>query len=171
MAAGIGPPGLGACAAPDLPARTVMDETALTGVPSPEHGPAAPAPTESPPLEFMPLRLVLEQTGAMVELHRLDNLVGRHSEADVRLPLPDVSRRHCRFLWLEGRWQVIDLHSLNGVHVNDAPVRQAVLQQGDRVRIGGFTFVVDLRPAAALSAEDWPEPDVQPLPPPQRRAS
>jgi pSer/pThr/pTyr-binding forkhead associated (FHA) protein len=124
----------------------------------------------APPPDFVPLRLVLEQTGAMVEVHRLDNLVGRHSEADLRLPLPDVSRRHCRFLWVHGHWQVVDLNSLNGLHVNDEPVHQATLQQGDRIRIGGFTFVADHRSAAAQSAEDARADSLQPLPP-QRRAS
>jgi predicted component of type VI protein secretion system len=111
-----------------------------------------PKPAEGPPgaardqasANFVPLRLVLQPTGAAIDLTRPDMLVGRHSEADIRLPLPDVSRRHCRFLWAEGCWQVIDLNSLNGVFVNDEKVRQAHLQQGDRVRIGGFTFTVDL---------------------------
>src|SRR5262249_23881460 len=70
---------------------------------------------------------------------------GRHSSADVRLPLPDVSRRHCRFDFGDGRWQVIDLDSLNGVFVNGAPVRQAELHDRDVLRIGGFVFDVDLR--------------------------
>jgi pSer/pThr/pTyr-binding forkhead associated (FHA) protein len=92
----------------------------------------------------VPLRLVLEPSGASVRLTTADTLVGRHSTADLRLPLPDVSRRHCRFLWKDGRWQVIDLHSLNGVYVNGELVREATLQAGDRVRLGGFTFRVDL---------------------------
>ena len=47
-----------------------------------------------------------------------DMLIGRHSQADIRLPLPDVSRRHCRFFFGEGVWQVLDLNSLNGVFLN-----------------------------------------------------
>jgi pSer/pThr/pTyr-binding forkhead associated (FHA) protein len=127
--------------------------------------------TEPPPPDFVPLRLILEQTGAMVELHRVDNLIGRHSEADVRLPLPDVSRRHCRFLWKDAQWQVLDLHSLNGIFVNDQAVQHATLQQGDRVRIGGFTFIVDLRSAAGLAREDWSADSFQTYPPHQRQAS
>jgi pSer/pThr/pTyr-binding forkhead associated (FHA) protein len=115
------------------------------------HRPARPEP-DTPP-EFTPLRLVLQPSGATIELNRPDMLVGRHSEADVRLPLPDVSRRHCRFLCVEGCWQVVDLNSLNGVYVNDEPVLQAALHQGDLVRIGGFTFAVDLCPPPAPAAE------------------
>jgi pSer/pThr/pTyr-binding forkhead associated (FHA) protein len=95
-------------------------------------------------MDFVPLRLVLQPSGATVALNRPDMIVGRHSEADVRLPLPDVSRRHCRFLCVEGCWQIIDLNSLNGVYLNGEAVQQAALQQGDLIRIGGFTFAVDL---------------------------
>jgi pSer/pThr/pTyr-binding forkhead associated (FHA) protein len=111
--------------------------------PRPAPGPPDALGDEAP-ANFVPLRLVLQPTGAAINLTRPDVLAGRHSEADIRLPLPDVSRRHCRFVWVEECWQVIDLNSLNGVFVNDEQVLQAPLQQGDRVRIGGFTFIVDL---------------------------
>ena len=62
----------------------------------------------------------------------------------MRLPLPDVSRRHCRFVCEAGRWRVIDLDSLNGVFVNGVMVQQAELRHRDRLRIGGFVFDVDL---------------------------
>jgi pSer/pThr/pTyr-binding forkhead associated (FHA) protein len=104
------------------------------------------------PADFIPLRLVLQPSGATVELTQPDMLIGRHSQADIRLPLPDVSRRHCRFIFGGGIWQVLDLNSLNGVFLNDRPIRQAALQQGDLLRIGGFTFAVD------LAAAD-PQPD------------
>jgi pSer/pThr/pTyr-binding forkhead associated (FHA) protein len=119
---------------------------------APQAAPGAGAVPAVPP-DFVPLRLVLDPGGAMLELTRVDVLIGRHSDADVRLPLPDVSRRHCRFLWLDGRWQVLDLHSLNGVFVNDEPVQQATLQAGDRVRIGGFTFRVELAAAVPETRE------------------
>jgi pSer/pThr/pTyr-binding forkhead associated (FHA) protein len=103
------------------------------------------APAADLPADFFILRLVLEANGTVLELNYPDMLVGRHSEADIRLPLPDVSRRHCRFLWTAGRWRIHDLNSLNGVHVNDLLVDEAVLNHGDRVRIGGFAFSVDLK--------------------------
>lgn len=101
-------------------------------------------PTIPVPTDFVPLRLVLQPSGASIELTQPDMLLGRHSQADIRLPLPDVSRRHCRFFFGEGVWQVLDLNSLNGVFLNGEPVRQATVRQGDLLRIGGFTFAVDL---------------------------
>ncbi len=96
------------------------------------------------PADFVPLRLVLKASGAAVELTRADMVVGRHSEADVRLPLPDVSRRHCRFYFHEGAWHVQDLRSLNGTFVNDKSVEETLVCHGDSVRVGGFIFTVDL---------------------------
>ena len=114
------------------------------------HGPHWPE-TESPPEPpgFLPLRLVLYPGGGAVALTRPDVVVGRHSAADLRLHLPDVSRRHCRFVFADGGWRVFDLNSLNGLFVNDERVEQAVLQQGDLVRIGSYTFEVDLEADAA----------------------
>ena len=100
---------------------------------------------EAPPDAFVPMRLVLQPGGATIDVDRPDVLVGRHTDCDVRLPLPDVSRRHCRLQFVEGCWQVIDLNSLNGIQVNGEAVLQAPLAQGDRLKIGGFTFSVELR--------------------------
>ncbi len=102
-----------------------------------DSGPAAP--------DVAPLRLCLRPGRFAVEVTRSGMVFGRHSSADVRLPLPDVSRRHCRFVCEAGRWYVIDLDSLNGVFVNDALVRRAELHEGDVLRLGGFVFDVTLQ--------------------------
>jgi len=116
----------------------------------------------------------------MVEFTQPDMLVGRHSEADVRLPLPDVSRRHCRFVFEDGEWRVIDLQSLNGVYVNGEQIQEAALHHGDTVRIGGFHFIAQLKArngeeAAAGEALARQAGVIQhianALPPPQRKAS
>jgi pSer/pThr/pTyr-binding forkhead associated (FHA) protein len=142
--------------------------------PGPGNGPDA----ETPP-DFYPLRLIHQPSGRPLELIRPIVLVGRHTEADVRLPLPDVSRRHCRFTFSEGRWQVHDLNSLNGVYVNHQAVQRADLQQGDLVRIGGFVFTVDLTHRESSGGAEATEEMVRsifdalppPAPPPRRRAS
>ena len=103
------------------------------------------------PADFVPLRLLLQPGSAVVEVDRPDTLIGRHTEADVRLPLPDVSRRHCRLVFVDGGWQVIDLNSLNGIKVNGEKVLEAPLEQGDLLSIGGFTFMVDLARSNGIS--------------------
>jgi pSer/pThr/pTyr-binding forkhead associated (FHA) protein len=121
----------------------------------PLHGPHW---KHSEPSPFVPLRLVLEPGGPSVELNRPEMLVGRHSVADLRLRLPDVSRRHCRFVFAEGRWQVFDLNSLNGVFVNGERVQQATLGNGDKVRIGSYTFMVEVRASLANIPVPGPGP-------------
>ncbi len=96
------------------------------------------------PAGFVPLRLLLLPGGLSIELARPDMLLGRHSSADIRLALPDVSRRHCRFVFEHGSWKVIDLKSLNGVFVNGERMHEAVLYEGDQLRLGSFTFQVRL---------------------------
>jgi pSer/pThr/pTyr-binding forkhead associated (FHA) protein len=104
-----------------------------------------------------------------VDLTRPDLLLGRHSEADLRMPLPDVSRRHCRFVYSAAGWEVIDVGSLNGVYVNGDRVWRTMLHPGDRLRIGALEFRVE---------EVTPDADVLrriaetlPTDPPQRQAS
>jgi pSer/pThr/pTyr-binding forkhead associated (FHA) protein len=96
------------------------------------------------PDAFVRLRLVLRPGNTALEMTRPDVLVGRHSDADVRLSLPDVSRRHCRLVFAAGRWQIFDLNSLNGTFVNGERVQQATLAAGDLLRIGGVLFAVEL---------------------------
>jgi len=96
------------------------------------------------PAGFVPLRLLLQPGGLCVNMDKAETIVGRHSGADVRLALPDVSRRHCRFVFADGYWQIFDLNSLNGVFVNGERLQEATIRHGDRVRIGSLTFEVDL---------------------------
>lgn len=102
---------------------------------------------------FAPLRLVNPAGGLVVRLTRPDMLIGRHRDADVRLPLADVSRRHCRFVFAEGSWQVFDLKSLNGVYLNGERVQQAVLRHRDVLSLGGYSFQVELGRDAASGEE------------------
>lgn len=96
------------------------------------------------PANFTPLRLVLQPSGLCVQLNTPNMLFGRHTDMDVRVALPDVSRRHCRFVFENGQWMVNDLNSLNGVFVNGARVANVVLHDGDEVRLGGLTFRVHI---------------------------
>lgn len=95
------------------------------------------------PSGFVPLALVLEPVGLRIEVQRPDVVVGRHSEAEVRLALPDISRRHCRLVFANEHWRVMDLDSLNGVYVNGERMQEAALHAGDYLQLGQFRFVVE----------------------------
>lgn len=63
---------------------------------------------------------------------------GRHPDSDIFLDDITVSRRQVEFRRTGGSYEVIDAGSLNGTYVNRDRIDQAVLQNGDEVRIGKF---------------------------------
>ena len=99
---------------------------------------------EESPADFVPLRLTLQPDGLCVELTRSNLVIGRHTEADVRLGFPDVSRRHCRCVFAHGKWRIEDLDSLNGLYINGERIHEAYLYDGDRLRLGGLEITVSL---------------------------
>ena len=129
-----------------------------------------PSETELP-TGFVPLRLVLQPMGTAIEVTRAEAIIGRHTEADIRLPLPDVSRRHCRLVFADGGWQIVDLQSLNGVQLNGVPILQASLEQDDKLRIGGYHFVVDLAPKTGIGGSGHVQSILEALSAPRRQAS
>lgn len=129
----------------------MMDETRpFIGVSSYPLSKPFREPPAVRPEPVAPLQLVLIPTGLCVELTKSDQIIGRHSSADVRLPLADVSRRHCRIVHIDGTWNIIDLDSMNGVYVNNRRIRQTRLQTGDQLRVGSFVFEVRMPEAPTL---------------------
>ncbi len=70
-----------------------------------------------------------------------DNVVGRGQDADFRLPDTGVSRRHLEISWDGQNATLADLGSTNGTTVNDTPVTQWQLQDGDVIRVGHSSMV------------------------------
>lgn len=66
---------------------------------------------------------------------------GRHPESDIFLDDITVSRRHVEFHREAGSFRVHDVGSLNGTYVNRDRIDDALLQNGDEVRIGKFRLV------------------------------
>jgi pSer/pThr/pTyr-binding forkhead associated (FHA) protein len=100
-------------------------------------------PHGHPPGDFVPLRLCVENHGVRVEVTCPVAVVGRHSHADLRIAHPEISRRHCRFAFENGKWRVRDLKSLNGVILNNERVAEATVYAGDRLRLGCVTLLVE----------------------------
>jgi hypothetical protein len=63
--------------------------------------------------------------------------IGRNDDCDIVLPDRQVSRYHARISWAGDHYQVEDLDSKNGTHVNGAQVQNAIapLQDGDEIQI------------------------------------
>ncbi len=101
------------------------------------------APHFNLPAGFMPLWLRIEGELARFELACPSAVVGRHSSADLRFAFPEVSRRHCRFVFENGQWRIHDLQSLNGILLNGKSVAEATLFTGDRLCIGCVKVFVE----------------------------
>jgi DNA-binding winged helix-turn-helix (wHTH) protein len=71
-----------------------------------------------------------------------DHVIGRESDAGIRLDSPKVSRRHAKIVVSGGRAVLIDLGSKNGAFVRGIRITGPTpLEPGDEVRIGPFALI------------------------------
>lgn len=81
-------------------------------------------------------------SGRTYQLREGANVVGRGQDAQFRLPDTGVSRRHLEIRW-DGQVALLsDLNSTNGTTVNNAPVQEWQLADGDVIRLGHSEIVV-----------------------------
>jgi serine/threonine protein kinase len=100
---------------------------------------AATVPSSSPSV-----RLVALPTGKEIRIRREKSVLGRSSDCDIVVRAADVSKHHCQILVEADRVVVEDLGSANGTYVNDRPVQQARLRDGDCLRVADHEFEVYL---------------------------
>src|SRR3954451_16484133 len=62
--------------------------------------------------------------------------IGRDTATQLSIPDRLMSRRHCEVQTVDGGCVLRDLGSSNGTFVNGIPIRERMLQHGDRVRVG-----------------------------------
>jgi hypothetical protein len=83
-------------------------------------------------------------SGRTYQLREGANIVGRGQDAQFRLPDTGVSRRHLEIRW-DGQIALLsDLNSTNGTTVNNAPVQEWQLADGDVIRLGHSEIVVHI---------------------------
>jgi DNA-binding NtrC family response regulator/pSer/pThr/pTyr-binding forkhead associated (FHA) protein len=76
--------------------------------------------------------------------------IGRDNDNHVQLTDEDISRKHLRIEWKDGKYIVTDF-SRNGTYLNNQPVKTAALNVGDSLTIGRWT--VNVVAARAASKE------------------
>ena len=70
-------------------------------------------------------------------------VVGRREDCDFRIPLGEISRKHCRIIKDDETLKVEDLGSSNGTFVNEQRISEpCYLKPGDILRVGPFRFLV-----------------------------
>ncbi len=85
--------------------------------------------------------LVVDGPGTRHVLEAGSNVLGRGTDADIRLPDTGVSRKHVDVQLEDGRVVVEDLGSTNGTLVNGRRVGRQELADGDVIRIGHSVLV------------------------------
>ncbi|MEU4110237.1 FhaA domain-containing protein [Streptomyces sp. NPDC048208] len=85
-------------------------------------------------------RYWVEVNGARHQISRSTLVMGRSTEADVRIDDPGVSRRHCEIR--TGTPSTIqDLGSTNGIVVDGQHTTRATLRDGSRIVVGSTTVI------------------------------
>lgn len=79
--------------------------------------------------------------GAMFALSGKEVWIGRDPGNHICLSDPLVSRRHCVIAKNNEQFLLRDLDSSNGIFVNDGPVHECPLAEGDLVKVGDTLFV------------------------------
>lgn len=74
--------------------------------------------------------------GRIASLNKPEVTIGRLPECDVVVDDPGASRQHARIRRTDGGFVLVDLGSTNGTLVNDEPIQEHVLENGDRITIG-----------------------------------
>ncbi len=96
--------------------------------------------------------IISEKGGAERREHydRTEINVGRVQGNDLMLPKGNVSKRHARLLYRDGRFIVTDLKSTNGTYVNGRKIAQAtIVREGDKIYIGDFVLRIESGAAAS----------------------
>jgi len=99
-----------------------------------------------PPGATSRTQLVLEVNGMRHPLSPPGFVIGRGTEADLRINDPSISRRHAE-IRVQGTGpgqsiQIVDLGSTNGIVVNGQRVESSPLGEGSRIEIGSTRMLV-----------------------------
>lgn len=97
--------------------------------------------------------------GRQYMLPRGETIIGRDDDCLIQLQDSRVSRRHAKLVGDPGQksgpyFKVIDLESTNGTFLNDERIREASLNDGDRIHIGYTVFKYVVREASEIDYEN-----------------
>ncbi|MFH8608619.1 FhaA domain-containing protein [Streptomyces sp. NPDC018029] len=145
---GVGAGGAGGYGYPQPPSGAPGGAPPMPAAPPPgagRPGGQSPAPSRPPgpgagPLPGAQVRRWIEINGNRHQISRPTLVLGRSTDADVRIDDPGVSRRHCEIR--TGTPSTIqDLGSTNGIVVDGQHTTRATLRDGSRIVVGQTTIV------------------------------
>ena len=81
-------------------------------------------------------RLILQGSNEEWSLQGERAVIGRMSGSEIEIQDPGASRRHAEIRRDGNEYLVVDLGSTNGTLLNNSPVSESTLEDGDRITIG-----------------------------------
>lgn len=84
-----------------------------------------------------------EQQQSSIDLSGRELIVGRCTDADLKLNHQGVSKRHARLTFLDDCLVVEDLQSTNGTYVNGARIVTCSVHDGDLLQFANSLFRVE----------------------------
>ncbi|WP_329245391.1 DUF3662 and FHA domain-containing protein [Streptomyces canus] len=142
-AGGYGYPPAAPAGAPPMPSAPPPGRGAPGGYGYPQPAQAQRPGTGGPvgaPAPGSRTRHWIEINGTRHQISRATLVLGRSTEADVRIDDPGVSRRHCEIR--TGTPSTIqDLGSTNGIVVDGQHTTRATLRDGSRIVVGSTTII------------------------------
>ncbi|MER7565124.1 FhaA domain-containing protein [Streptomyces sp. NPDC048523] len=138
-AGGYGYPPAAPAGAPPMPAAPPPGRGGY-GYPQPAQAPRPGGGPVGAPAPGSRTRHWIEINGTRHQISRATLVLGRSTEADVRIDDPGVSRRHCEIR--TGTPSTIqDLGSTNGIVVDGQHTTRATLRDGSRIVVGSTTII------------------------------
>lgn len=118
--------------------HSASDYAEFAEVPEPEDSDPHQATAQTQAVSVVPTVILLLQDGSSrsYTVHEGSNIIGRGNQVDFRLPDTGVSRRHAEIIWDGAEAVLVDLHSTNGTTVNDTPIDNWLLADGDVICMG-----------------------------------
>jgi hypothetical protein len=108
----------------------------------------------------VPLRLHPAQ-GDPIAIEAERSLIGRDRTAEVRINESSISRKHATLERRGAEWVITDNGSANGTFVDNVQVAEAVLRNGQTLRLGAASFRVEIEippsPTQTLRPQDRPK--------------
>jgi ABC transport system ATP-binding/permease protein len=122
--------------------RIVLQDESLLDTAAMPHAPAARAQAAS--LMDRPNRLVMlagPTPGVEYPLTDERMTIGRAEDASISINHNSVSRLHCEVHSLgDGRFEIVDKGSSNGVRLNASDLRRGIIEPGDVIELGDVKF-------------------------------
>ncbi len=104
----------------------------------------------------MPKLVVVNENRVLMELDLAgkETVIGRDADCDIQLNDPSVSRHHAKVARIYTGYFVEDLHSTNGVLLNNRRVRKHMLKNGDVIKIGAHELRYAARQEGTMGDPD-----------------